>query len=833
MSVKPKHFPTPTSVLFNLRDWQIITLISCCLFLLFLFAYQIFDFHFLFHSDTAYFTFHKLSIIKHVSSEGDLFPLYNRFEGAGVPLFPAGSVDPAAFLFLRWFKVLDYQVVSGFFYVAWSFVSFYFLLRELKCSIAASLAGSFIWALNAFNLNYANEQVYAIFHIVVPFSLLAIKRLLHKHSNRFLWFPLLVIATGFLLLTGRWALVQYCFVFYVFWSVSFSNSWASASRIVGSLFLVLFCAFFLTCYFSYPYIFEVILSSYRSSEPASPKYVHWLRLLLDHLAPGLSSDAASYFTPLVFIPFAVLGYWTPSRIRIFCLITLLVFIFLSHDFGIFSLIQKLPLQSGNVVTIRFVFFYYLGFAIAAAVGFDRFFANWPLPTQRMRSVFESSAITIALLLASLIIIALVFSAHREWIDEIRDLALRHPPLLNPIIGPVKTLFGLSAFTLLLVGGIAYFRPTYRRTVVLSGGTAIYFSNVSILLLIQNHTPDISAVHFLSFASYIAFLFVVFRTYFAIHRIVTFAFLIAYTIVFSILFNAKMADPEYDLIATHDVDAKTWSEIGDLISQETKPFRVAAEHESVVRLAIAGINIEEIGYYLPLPPTSLVDFFSELLQIPSGPAPARKSIASNFYRLGNVKYYVISATSKDRASEFLLSDEYKLVFSQDNFYVFEDILSFPRVSFVTQYLVREGSRPVDSMLEREDDLEFFRNHVLLDQPPHVSIKQSSAGETSIALNKYSSGVYDISLSTTKDGVLIIADRFDRNWHFTVDGISVKHISANQFFVGIPILSGDHEIHGTYRLAATKAKLLVSVATFFLLAVSIFRGIIRQPKSISHN
>ena len=199
-----------------LKDQVLVVIMGTITFLALLSGYLFFDFSFLWHSDTAYYTFHKLSIIKESLGESRALsvPLLNRFEGGGVSLLHAGSVDLTSFIFLRWVDVLPFQIVLAFFYVSLSQVTFFLLARSLKCSQGAALIASSFWAFNAYNLNYANEHVYAIFHIAVPFALLAIKQILESARHQPLWIIGLALSNSALFLTGRWALLQYCVVAY-------------------------------------------------------------------------------------------------------------------------------------------------------------------------------------------------------------------------------------------------------------------------------------------------------------------------------------------------------------------------------------------------------------------------------------------------------------------------------------------------------------------------------------------------------------------------------------------------------------------------------------------
>ena len=798
-------------------------------FFLFLFAYKVHGFNFLWNSDTAYFTFHKLSIIKKILSDPDALLLHNRFEGAGVPLFHAGSVDPMAFILLRWMEVLDFQITLAFFYVSLSSVSIYLLLKKINCSTYASLVGSLAWALNAFNLNYANEHVYGVFHVVVPFSLLVITHLSRKNANVFFWFPLFVMTSGLILLTGRWALVQYSFAFYVLWSIFCTPSWRNCAKLMTFLVAGLTLAFLLTGFFSLPYLTETISLTYRSSEFGSPKYVHWLRLLLDHLAPGLSHSPASIYTPLVLIPFAVIGYFSPSRFRSFCVITLLVFIFFSHPFGLFPLLQEFPLQAGNVVTIRFILFYYLGLSIAISVGFDHFFSYKARLPEAVQKLFYLSNWAITLLLGAILTVTLIFFVFGASTDRLHALALGAPPLNNSFLGPIKTLFGLSALTIFVTFIFGLFLTKHRVRIILYVVALLYIVNVLLLLLLIGHQPHLAFAHILSFCGFFIFLALIRHGPITSRRTVTFLCLLIYTSCFTLIFNAYMSDSRYDLMATRSQESESWTKAGKLLQAQTAPFRIAADHESIVRLALNGTNIEELGYFLPLPPKDLVGFFSQLNRIPAGPSPKVKNLPTPFFRLTNTRYYLLKAKAGGAKHVFNKSDEFRLFFADENLLIYEDLLSFPRFSFVTQYKVISHTKTVESLHKLTKTMDWFQNNVVLSEKLETPLELGESTHSQINVVHHSSGVYDISLDVGSDGLLVIADRYDENWRFKVNGASVSPLLANGFSIALPIKSGVSKIQGRYIVPSQQGLWLLGTAIFFSLFTSILWGVRRRYRN----
>ncbi len=782
----------------QLKDWAVITPISVLTFLIFSGAYQLIDFTFLWHSDTAYFTFHKLSIIKQSLSEVPSIPFLNRFEAGGVSLFHAGSVDLTSFFFLRWFGVLDYQITLAFFYVSFSLVTFFLLVRNLGCSREAALIASSFWALNAFNLNYANEHVYAIFHVAVPLSLLAIKWILGRPEHQWLWFIGLVVSNGALLLTGRWALLQYCFVAYILWCFSGGYPWRRISTVIFYVFASLVLAFCVTSFFSVPYLLETIGDTYRAHQQLPPKYAHWLRLFLDHLAPGLSHNSASYFTPAVLIPLAVIGYVIPSSIRFFCLLTFVAFILFTHPFGLFSLIQKLPFQSGNVVTIRFVFFYYLGFALALALGIDHVLGRRSQMSAHVSRILQFSAQHLVSVIVVIVAVVLVVSLSSKFETPLHSLVLQLFPLQNPFAGPVKTAFGLSVAICISALVFSLILRIQVRKVSLYLFPILLFFIVLILVAAADYVPQLRVIHLVNFALFFFFWFLI-KTNRAIGRPTILGFLLIYTVVFSITFNSLHSYPEYDMLKVRTQQTGNWKDLAEFLNGRVHqgPFRIAADHDSIVRLASAGFVAEELGYFLPLPPTAIVDFFVKKNGIRAGPAPAHKSRPSKTFREGNVRYYVRLTEAESGGLDLSSANDFELVFSQGPIRLYEDKRVSPRLVFDSQSTESAAFRSCS-------------NRELHNRSEAQELNLASCGSV-IALKRYESGVYGFNVSSTAEGVLVVASRFNDNWTFTVNSNEVYPLRVNDFFIGIPITKGVSEVLGIYKIPAFGYMFLLSVGT----------------------
>jgi hypothetical protein len=71
--------------------------------------------------------------------------------------------------------------------------------------------------------------------------------------------------------------------------------------------------------------------------------------------------------------------------------------------------------------------------------------------------------------------------------------------------------------------------------------------------------------------------------------------------------------------------------------------------------------------------------------------------------------------------------------------------------------------------------------------------------------------------SRPGYVVLLDRFDPNWHATLDGREVPILRANQLFRAVRAERGRHEIRFYYRQRGLRAGLLVSLGTLAMLAI----------------
>jgi len=75
--------------------------------------------------------------------------------------------------------------------------------------------------------------------------------------------------------------------------------------------------------------------------------------------------------------------------------------------------------------------------------------------------------------------------------------------------------------------------------------------------------------------------------------------------------------------------------------------------------------------------------------------------------------------------------------------------------------------------------------------------------------------------SRPGYIVLLERYDPNWHASVDGREVTVLRANQLFRAVYAGAGRHEVHFYYRQRGLKAGLLISLAALLLIVALYFR------------
>jgi len=179
-----------------------------------------------------------------------------------------------------------------------------------------------------------------------------------------------------------------------------------------------------------------------------------------------------------------------------------------------------------------------------------------------------------------------------------------------------------------------------------------------------------------------------------------------------------------------------------------------------------------------------------------------------------------------ASPFQLNDQkYKSVFNVGKTYLNENKAVLPRARIVYNYEIREDA---DSAMARINAVDFdYRNSVVVNRGPRISILGDSAGFTAAEVVKDNINDFEIEANIARAGVMVISDNYYPAWKATVDGHSEEILLADGNFMAVPLEAGNHLIkikfnspYYNYSSLATKLTWVVYLAAvvYFLIRSS---------------
>lgn len=155
------------------------------------------------------------------------------------------------------------------------------------------------------------------------------------------------------------------------------------------------------------------------------------------------------------------------------------------------------------------------------------------------------------------------------------------------------------------------------------------------------------------------------------------------------------------------------------------------------------------------------------------------------------------------------------------YLYEELCFVPRAYAVTSALYSPSLNQTLAMLA--DPGYNALGQIILAEKPVSGLSETSPGPTGrVEIVERQPNSVRISADLFHPGFVLLLDRFDPNWHATVDGREVPILRANQMFRAVKCDAGRHEIHFYYRQAGLRAGATISVATLVLLALVFWRN-----------
>jgi len=135
-------------------------------------------------------------------------------------------------------------------------------------------------------------------------------------------------------------------------------------------------------------------------------------------------------------------------------------------------------------------------------------------------------------------------------------------------------------------------------------------------------------------------------------------------------------------------------------------------------------------------------------------------------------------------------QFKLIYEDDKYQVYENRFVFPRALFLDDYeVIKEDQAIIDRMLAKDVDL---RGKLILEEEPDVKIEKNEKRESRAKIFNYQPNLAEIEIWTNTPGFLFLSDNYYPGWKAFVDGKETKIYRADYSFRAVPVPQGEHQL-----------------------------------------
>lgn len=139
------------------------------------------------------------------------------------------------------------------------------------------------------------------------------------------------------------------------------------------------------------------------------------------------------------------------------------------------------------------------------------------------------------------------------------------------------------------------------------------------------------------------------------------------------------------------------------------------------------------------------------------------------------------------------DDFKIVFEDDSYRVFENNDSFPRAFVVTNYEIENNdSEILRKMFEENLSL---RDKTILEKDPQIA--KSEENNSNVKIVEYKPNNVRLEVNSEKEGLLILTDNYYNGWKVYVNGQESEVLRADYTFRAVKIPAGNSLVEFDYK------------------------------------
>jgi len=158
-------------------------------------------------------------------------------------------------------------------------------------------------------------------------------------------------------------------------------------------------------------------------------------------------------------------------------------------------------------------------------------------------------------------------------------------------------------------------------------------------------------------------------------------------------------------------------------------------------------------------------------------------------------YIIHKVSDGRAvwtyPHWENPEQYKQVFKDGKYEIYENKNVFPRTYLVSRYkVVKEKQKIIDTMFSKDLDL---AKEIILEEDPNIRLKE---GKKTARIINFTPNEVLIKTNSESDSILLLTDSFYPGWKAFMDNVETKIFRADYTFRAINVPKGEHNIIFVY-------------------------------------
>lgn len=206
--------------------------------------------------------------------------------------------------------------------------------------------------------------------------------------------------------------------------------------------------------------------------------------------------------------------------------------------------------------------------------------------------------------------------------------------------------------------------------------------------------------------------------------------------------------------------------------------------------------------------------------------SNEPMTKNQYRLRimsllGVKYILAfkpEAGSKASEQEQFPGSLFALVWSNENWRIWEYNQALPRAFFASNYIVEEDPQKMVDYLF--DPLFQIQNTLILESQPK-EFKSEDGGSGEVTIVNYQPQTIEIAVSAKQNGYLFLSDTYYLGWKALVDGRKTNIYRADYAFRAVPVSVGNHTVRFVYDPISFKIGLGTSAIAFVVALLFILK------------